>query len=73
MKREFLEGLKLEKDTIDAIMAENGKDIEREKAKTEEEKTQKDLLDRQLKEATSHKKSPGIHMPGNLFYSLTIR
>ena len=57
MKREFLEGLKLEKETIDAIMAENGKDIEREKAKTEEEKTQKDLLDRQLKEATKTIKS----------------
>lgn len=57
MKREFLEGLKLEKDTIDAIMAENGKDIEREKTKTEEEKTQKDLLDRQLKEATKTIKS----------------
>lgn len=57
MKREFLEGLKLEKDTIDAIMAENGKDIERENAKTEEEKTQKDLLDRQLKEATKTIKS----------------
>ncbi|MDY3118188.1 MAG: phage scaffolding protein [Peptoniphilus sp.] len=52
MKREFLEGLKLEKDAVDAIMAENGKDIEREKARTEEEKTQKDLLERQLKEAT---------------------
>ena len=33
MKREFLEGLKLEADAIDKIMAENGKDIEREKAK----------------------------------------
>lgn len=33
MKREFLEGLKLEADVIDQIMSENGKDIEREKAK----------------------------------------
>lgn len=33
MKREFLEGLKLEADVIDKIMAENGKDVEREKAK----------------------------------------
>jgi len=34
MKREFLEGLKLEATVIDQIMAENGKDIEREKQKT---------------------------------------
>ena len=34
MNRDFLEGLKLDAATIDKIMAENGKDIEREKAKT---------------------------------------
>lgn len=34
MKREFLEGLNLESAVIDQIMAENGKDIEREKQKT---------------------------------------
>lgn len=34
MKREFLEGLGLEKEAIDKIMAENGADLEREKAKT---------------------------------------
>lgn len=33
MKREFLEGLKLDADTIAKIMAENGKDVEREKNK----------------------------------------
>ena len=33
MKREFLEGLKLEADVIDKIMAENGKDITREQNK----------------------------------------
>lgn len=33
MKRDFLEGLKLDTDIIDKIMAENGKDINREKAK----------------------------------------
>lgn len=33
MKRDFLEGLGLEKDAIDEIMAENGKDIESAKAK----------------------------------------
>lgn len=32
MKREFLEGL--DKKTVDKIMAENGADLEREKAKT---------------------------------------
>lgn len=34
MKRDFLEGLGLEKETVDKIMAENGADLEREKAKT---------------------------------------
>ena len=34
MKTEFLEGLGLAKDVIDKIMAENGKDVEAEKAKT---------------------------------------
>ena len=33
MKRDFLEGLKLDTEIIDKIMAENGKDINREKAK----------------------------------------
>lgn len=34
MKREFLESLGLEKEVIDKIMAENGSDLEKEKAKT---------------------------------------
>ena len=33
MKRDFLEGLKLDAEVIDKIMAENGKDVNREKAK----------------------------------------
>jgi phage minor structural protein GP20 len=33
MKRDFLEGLNLDADVIDKIMAENGKDVQREKAK----------------------------------------
>ena len=37
MKREFLEGLNLSKDVIDQIMAENGKDINAQKALTEAE------------------------------------
>ena len=35
MKREYLEKLGLDKETIDKIMAENGKDIESEKSKVE--------------------------------------
>lgn len=34
MKREFLEGLGLEKEAIDKIMAENGSDIEKQKQET---------------------------------------
>ena len=34
MERKFLEDLKIEKETIDKIMAENGKDIQGEKLKT---------------------------------------
>lgn len=45
MKREFLEGLNLDKDTIDKVLAENGSDIEREKAKTIQAKA--DLADAQ--------------------------
>ena len=33
MKRDFLEGLNLDAEVIDKIMAENGKDVQREKAK----------------------------------------
>lgn len=57
MKREFLENLGLEKETIDKIMDENGKDIQREKSNTDQEKTKNDLLDKQLKEATKTIKS----------------
>lgn len=40
MQRSFLEGLNLEKETIDKIMDENGKDIQREKEKTAALQTQ---------------------------------
>ena len=52
MKREFLEALNLDKEMIDKILAENGNDIEREKAKTLQAKA--DLADAQaqLKERT---------------------
>lgn len=48
MKREFLEGLGLEKDTIDKIMTENGNDINREKAKADTEKQRADDIKAQL-------------------------
>lgn len=63
MKRDFLEALGLEKETVDKIMAENGADLEREKAKTTQAKA--DLADTQgkLTEATTElealKKSNG--------------
>lgn len=38
MKREFLESLNLDKETVDKIMSENGSDIEQEKAKTAQAK-----------------------------------
>ncbi|MBR0318907.1 MAG: phage scaffolding protein [Spirochaetia bacterium] len=47
MTREFLENLKLEKDVVDKIMAENGKDIEATKAKYAD----RDDLKKQLEEA----------------------
>lgn len=52
MKREFLEGLGLEKEAIDKIMAENGADLEREKAKTTTAKA--DLADAQAKLNTAN-------------------
>lgn len=50
MKRDFLKELGLEKEAIDAIMAENGKDIENAKSDTEELKTEIKGLKDQLKE-----------------------
>lgn len=63
MKRDFLESLGLEKDVVDKILAENGNDIEREKAKTTQAKA--DLADIQqqlserLKETEELKKTSG--------------
>lgn len=53
MKRDFLEALGLEKETVDKIMAENGADLEREKAKTTQAKA--DLADAQAKLADRDK------------------
>lgn len=49
MKRDFLEGLGLEKDVIDQIMTENGKDINREKEKADGYKSQLDTAKEKLK------------------------
>lgn len=53
MKREFLEGLNLEKEVIDQIMAENGKDIEAEKAKVTAAEADRDKYKEQLATATT--------------------
>ncbi|CDZ74892.1 hypothetical protein ING2D1G_0733 [Peptoniphilus sp. ING2-D1G] len=59
MKREFLEGLGLEKDVIDKIMEENGNDIKAEKAKAtakdEEIKTLKEQVNIANKEIKFNK------------------
>ena len=52
MKREFLEAMGLDKEDVDKIMAENGSDLEKEKAKTaaakaDLEKAQTALADRE--------------------------
>ena len=44
MKTDFLKGLGLEQDVIDKIMAENGKDIAAEKAKTTKAEGERCLL-----------------------------
>lgn len=48
MKREYLKELGIEDEAIDKILAENGKDIEREKQKTENAKADADGLRDQL-------------------------
>ena len=52
MKTEFLKGLGLEQDVIDKIMAENGKDIAAEKAKTTKAEGERDNFKEQLATAT---------------------
>lgn len=63
MKRDFLEGLGLEKDVVDKILDENSRDIGREKQKAEQAKedlaaAQKSLADRD-KDIEELKKSSG--------------
>lgn len=62
MKREFLEGLGLEKETVDKIMAENGADLEREKAKTTAAKA--DLADAQGKLSAVQTELDGLKKAG---------
>lgn len=50
MERAFLKGLGLEKEVIDQIMAENGKDIELEKGKAKDIQTQLDTANNTIKE-----------------------
>lgn len=52
MKTDFLKGLGLEQDAIDKIMAENGKDIAAEKAKTTKAERDRDNFRDQLATAT---------------------
>lgn len=63
MKREFLEAMGLDKEDVDKIMAENGSDLEKEKAKTaaakaDLEKAQTALADRE-KDLEELKKTAG--------------
>lgn len=53
MKTDFLKGLGLEQDQIDKIMAENGKDIAAEQAKTQKAEGERDNYKSQLDTATS--------------------
>ncbi len=50
MKTAFLKGLGLEKEVIDEIMAENGRDIEAEKAKAKDLQSQLDTANNTIKE-----------------------
>lgn len=52
MKAEFLKGLGLEQDVVDKIMAENGKDVAAEQAKTTKAEGERDNYKDQLATAT---------------------
>lgn len=57
MQRKFLEELGLEKEVIDKIMDENGKDIEGEKSKLTTKEKELELVNNQLTEANKAIKS----------------
>ena len=63
MKRDFLEALGIDKETIDKILDENSRDIGREKQKTEQLKSDKEAVEQQLadrvKDIEELKKSTG--------------
>lgn len=63
MKRDFLEALGIDKETIDKILDENSRDIGREKQKTEQLKSDKEAAEQQLadrvKDIEDLKKSTG--------------
>ena len=64
MKREFLEALNLDKDTVDKILDENSRDIGREKQKAEQIKGDLDKVQEQLeqrdKDMEDSKKSDAV-------------
>lgn len=63
MKRKMLEDLKLDKEVIDKIMAENGTDIEAEKAKTVTATTERDGFKKTLDETNLElKKFDGLDL-----------
>lgn len=65
MKREFLKELGLEKEMIDKIMDENGKDIEAQKTAAETAKTEAEGLKTQLSEANKQIESfKGLDVEG---------
>lgn len=51
MKREFLKELGLTDDVIEKIMAQNGKDIEKEKGAAKEKEKEIEIIQKQLEEA----------------------
>ena len=53
MKRDFLEGLGLEKEAIDKILDENSRDIGREKAKADQAKEELATAKTELAERTT--------------------
>ncbi len=68
MKRDFLEALGLEKETVDKIMAENGTDLEREKAKTTAARA--DLADAQGKLSAAQTELEGLNKAGGVIAAI---
>lgn len=65
MNRDFLKNLGLEKDAIDQIMAENGKDIEAQKAQLDTLTGERDTLKSQLADANTQIESfKGLDIDG---------